>query len=80
MKKFFFSVALMLLVVVSVFGQNVSALDRLKDDPRRAFATDYPYKQTDDVKLTKGTKGLQTFLYQSLCTSWLTLLLEHKLV
>ena len=61
MKKFFFSVALMLLVVVSVFGQNVSALDRLKDDPRRAFATDYPYKQTDDVKLTKAPKGYKPF-------------------
>ena len=61
MKKFFLSVSLMLLVVVSAFGQNVSALDRLKDDPRRAFATDYPYKQTDDVKLTKAPKGYKPF-------------------
>ena len=61
MKKIILSVAFMLFVVVSVFGQGVSALDRLKDDPRRAFATDYPYKQTDDVKLTKAPKGYKPF-------------------
>ena len=61
MKKSFLSVALMLLVVVAALGQGASALERLKEDPRRAYATDYPYKQTDDVKLTKAPKGYKPF-------------------
>ena len=56
MKKVLFSAALVLLSV-SVLGQGVSPLERLKEDPRRAYATDYPYHQTDDIKLTKAPKG-----------------------
>ena len=51
----------LLLGAVAAFGQSVSPLDRLKADPRRAYATDYPYKQTDDVKLTKAPKGYKPF-------------------
>ena len=61
MKKCFLSIAFMLFGVVVALGQGVSALQRLKDDPRRAYATDYPYKQTDDVKLTQAPKGYKPF-------------------
>ena len=60
MKKVLFS-AVLLLLSVSVFGQSVSAIDRLKAEPRRAYATDFPYKQTDDVKLTKAPSGYKPF-------------------
>ena len=63
-KKGVLSVAYALLsfmTTVSVWGQNVLPLDRLKEDPRRAYGTDYPYKQTDDVKLTKAPSGYKPF-------------------
>lgn len=61
MKKSFLSVALMLLLVLTTMGQGISALDRLKADPRRAYGTDYPYKQTSTVKLTKAPSGYKPF-------------------
>lgn len=46
MKKVFLSVAFLLLsypVALSTWAQNVSAMQLLKSDPRRAYGTDYPY-------------------------------------
>lgn len=61
MRKGILSVALLLLSLQPVWAQGVSALDRLKADPRRAYATDYPYHQTDDVKLTESPDGYKPF-------------------
>ena len=41
-------------------AQNMSALDRLKADPRRAYGTDYPYSFTD-LQLTKSPDGYAPF-------------------
>ena len=60
MKKVLFS-AVLVLLSVSVSAQSISALDRLKAEPRRSYATDFPYKQTDDVKLTKAPSGYKPF-------------------
>ena len=60
MKKVLFS-AVFALLSVSVLAQSISALDRLKVEPRRSYATDFPYCQTDDVKLTKTPNGYKPF-------------------
>lgn len=61
MKRIILSVAFALLTIISAWGQRTSALQQLKADPRRAYGTDYPYKQTADVKLTKAPNGYKPF-------------------
>ena len=61
MKRSILSVAFALLTIISAWGQRTSALQQLKADPRRAYGTDYPYKQTADVKLTKAPNGYKPF-------------------
>ena len=61
MKRSILSVAFALLTIISAWGQRTSALQQLKADPRRAYGTDYPYKQTADVKLTKTPNGYKPF-------------------
>ena len=62
MKKCVLLVVFVLLsFMTTVSGQIVPPLDRLKEDPRRSYGTDYPYKQTDDVKLTKAPSGYKPF-------------------
>ena len=61
MKSTFIIIVLSFMTTVSVWGQIVSPSDRLKEDPRRSYGTDYPYKQTDDVKLTKAPNGYKPF-------------------
>lgn len=61
MKRSILSVAFALLTIISAWGQRTSALQQLKADPRRAYGTDYPYKQTADVKLTKAPSGYKPF-------------------
>ena len=64
MKKSVFRVVLMLLLLLTAtmaWSQNLSVMDQLKADPRKAYGTDYPYEQTDNVKLTKAPKGYRAF-------------------
>jgi hypothetical protein len=59
MKKIIFSVAFALLPLLS-WGQQVSALDELKADPRKSYGTDYPYL-LETPTLTKAPKGYKPF-------------------
>ena len=59
MKKPLLFVALSLLCLAST-AQDISALDQLKADPRKAYGTDYPYEFTT-VKLTKAPSGYKPF-------------------
>ena len=43
------------------WSQNMAVMDQLKEDPRRGYGNDYPYRHTDDVKLTKAPKGYKAF-------------------
>ena len=52
---------LLLLTATMAWSQNLSVMDQLKADPRKAYGTDYPYGQTDNVKLTKAPKGYKAF-------------------
>ena len=64
MKKPIRFVALLLLSLLTAtmaWSQNLSVMDQLKADPRKAYGTDYPYEQTDNVKLTKAPKGYKAF-------------------
>ncbi|MBO6018840.1 MAG: hypothetical protein J6P41_05540 [Prevotella sp.] len=63
MKKVFLSVAFLLLsypVALSTWAQNVSAMQLLKSDPRRAYGTDYPYL-LEMPKLTPAPDGYHPF-------------------
>ena len=60
MNKRFLCVAFALLSLLTVWGQQVSALDQLKADPRRAYGTDYPYL-LETPKLTKAPRGYKPF-------------------
>ena len=63
MKKSLLSVAftlLSLLTTVSAWGQNMSAIDQLKADPRKAYGTDYPYQLTSR-ELTSSSEGYKPF-------------------
>ena len=59
MKQFIFSVAFALLPLLS-WGQQESAIDQLKADPRKAYGTDYPYL-LETPTLTKAPKGYKPF-------------------
>lgn len=59
MKQFIFSVAFALLPLLS-WGQQESAIDQLKADPRKAYGTDYPYL-LETPTLTKAPKGYRPF-------------------
>lgn len=61
MKKIIILFVFTLLNMTTVLGQRLSPSNLLKSDPRRAYGTDYPYKQTADVKLTAAPKGYQPF-------------------
>lgn len=60
MKKIFFSVVLLLLTSTCVWAQQLSAIDQLKADPRKAYGTDYPYL-LETPKLTKAPSGYKPF-------------------
>ena len=49
-----------LLCSLMSWGQNTSALDQLKADPRKAYGMDYPY-HSENVQLTKSPKGYKPF-------------------
>ena len=63
MKRIQFLVAMTLLstlVLTKAWGQNGSALDQLRTEPRKAYGTDFPYQFTT-VSLTKAPKGYKPF-------------------
>ena len=49
-----------LLMAVTSWAQNSSALDQLKSDPRKSYGMDYPYTFTTQ-QLTKAPKGYKPF-------------------
>lgn len=58
MKKTLTSIVFVLFALVAWAQGN--AIDQLKDDPRKAYGTDYPYNFTP-VELTKAPKGYKPF-------------------
>ena len=50
----------LLLITLTVWAQNISPLDQLKEDPKRAYGNDYPY-HFSQAKLTKAPKGYKPF-------------------
>ncbi len=50
-----------MLVGMTMWAQGSTALEQLKTDPRKAYGTDYPYKFTDDVRLTNAPRGYKPF-------------------
>lgn len=60
MKRILLSVAMALLTLLSSWGQQVSALDQLKADPRKAYGNDYPYL-LETPTLTKTPDGYKAF-------------------
>ena len=50
----------LLLITLTVWAQNISPIDRLKEDPKRAYGNDYPYHFTQ-AKMTKTPKGYKPF-------------------
>ncbi len=58
MKKIFLLIALF--SVITAGAQQVSALDQLKADPRKAYGTDYPYL-LETPTLTKAPSGYTPF-------------------
>lgn len=46
--------------VLAAWAQSNSPLDQLKDNPRKAYGTDYPYEFTK-VELTKAPRGYKPF-------------------
>ena len=75
MSRRFCMVLLTGLFSVVVWAQGVDALSQLKADPRKSYGNDYPYP-LKKLEMTKAPKG--TILYQSLCPSWFTLLLDRQ--
>jgi hypothetical protein len=54
------TIVLFTLLTVMAGAQNLSALDQLKEIPRKAYGTDYPYQQ-ENTKLTKAPSGYKPF-------------------
>ena len=50
----------LLLITLTVWAQNISPIDRLKEDPKRAYGNDYPY-HFSQAKMTKAPKGYKPF-------------------
>ena len=48
------------LLSLSAVAQNLSAVDQLKANPRKAYGNDYPYQQ-EACPLTKSPKGYKPF-------------------
>ena len=60
MKKNVTLLFVMLLAATAAWSQGSKALERLNNDPRRAYGNDYPYSFAP-VSLTKAPKGYQPF-------------------
>lgn len=60
MKKIL-SILFLFLLSMTTWAQNKSAIAQLKDDPRKAYGTDYPYQTPENVTLTKAPKGYKPF-------------------
>ena len=60
MKKKTILLMMSLLMAIMSWAQGVSALDQLKEDPKKSYGMDYPYSFTTQ-KLTKAPKGYKPF-------------------
>ena len=60
MKKIL-SILFLVLMSLSMWGQGKSAMDQLKEDPRKAYGNDYPYPTHLKTVLTKAPKGYKPF-------------------
>ena len=60
MKKKTILLMMSLLMAIMLWAQGVSALDQLKEDPKKSYGMDYPYSFTTQ-KLTKAPKGYKPF-------------------
>ena len=60
MKKRTLTLIAFVCVVLTAWAQDVSPLDQLKANPRKAYGTDFPYEFTTE-KLTKAPKGYKPF-------------------
>ena len=58
--KRFLTFLFLTLLTVTVGAQSLSALDQLKENPRKAYGTDYPYQQ-ENTQLTKAPRGYKAF-------------------
>lgn len=58
--KRFLTFLFLTLLTVTVGAQSLSALDQLKENPRKAYGTDYPYQQ-ENTQLTKVPRGYKAF-------------------
>ena len=59
MKKFF-PTLIFVLFAITAWGQNMSAIDQLKADPRKAYGNDYPYS-CESCPQTKAPRGYKPF-------------------
>ena len=59
MKKIF-HILLLLTIAVTTWAQGSNALEQVKNDPRKAYGTDYPYPY-ENVSLTKAPSGYKPF-------------------
>lgn len=59
MKKLL-TILMLMLLVLTAGAQRPSALDQLKENPRKAYGNDYPYQQ-EMCDLTKSPKGYKPF-------------------
>ena len=60
MKKIL-SILFLVLMSLTTWGQGKSAMDQLKEDPRKAYGNDYPYPTHLKTVLTKAPKGYKPF-------------------
>ncbi|MBQ5455647.1 MAG: hypothetical protein IIT63_07480 [Prevotella sp.] len=60
MKKIL-SILFLVLMSLSMWGQGKSAMNQLKEDPRKAYGNDYPYPTHLKTVLTKAPKGYKPF-------------------
>ena len=58
--KRFSSILLLALFALTTWAQRVDALSQLKEDPKKAYGTDCPYR-FENVKLTKAPQGYKPF-------------------
>ena len=61
-------ILLLLIIAVTTWAQGCNALEQVKNEPRKAYGTDYPYPY-ENVALTKAPSGYKPFyISQSLST------------
>jgi hypothetical protein len=53
-------ILLLLIIAVTTWAQGCNALEQVKNDPRKAYGTDYPYPY-ENVALTKAPSGYKPF-------------------